>query len=93
MTPVEAPRYPFTSSLTRKGQVTIPAHIRRMLGLSARDKVAFVVSAGKVQIAPAHSMVARTAGILKSEIPSLSPRDEKIQAEETMAQEADLKRA
>ncbi len=51
MNQVEAPRYPFTSSLTRKGQVTIPAEIRRRLGLSTGDRVAFVVSEDKVQIA------------------------------------------
>lgn len=88
MAPIESPRYPFTSSLTRKGQVTIPAHIRRLLGLSTRDRVAFLVTEGKVQIAPAHSVVARTAGMLKSDTPALAPREEKVQAEETMAQEA-----
>jgi AbrB family looped-hinge helix DNA binding protein len=92
MTPIEAPRYPFTSSLTRKGQVTIPAHIRRLLGLATSDKVAFLVSEGKVQIAPAHSVIARTAGILKSDVPALSPRNEKLEAEEAMAQEAEAPR-
>jgi len=89
MSPIEAPHYPFTSSVTRKGQVTIPAHIRRLLGLSTRDKVAFVVTEGKVQIGPAQSVVARTAGMLKSDTPALSPEEEKAAAEEAMAQEGD----
>jgi AbrB family looped-hinge helix DNA binding protein len=92
MNQIEAPRYPYTSSLTRKGQVTIPAHIRRLLGLAARDKVAFVVSEGKVQIAPAESVVARTAGMLKSDLPMLAAREEEAAAEEAMAAEADRPR-
>ena len=85
----EAPQFPFTSSLTRKGQVTIPVHIRRLLGLRTSDKVAFVVTQGKVEIAPAQSVVARTAGMLKSDIPALSPREEKAAMEEAIAEEAE----
>ena len=91
MTKVDSPG-PLTSTLTRKGQVTIPVQIRRLLGLSTRDKVAFVVSEGRVQIAPAQSVVARTAGMLKSDTPALSPRGEKAAAEEAMAQEAERRR-
>jgi len=69
--------------------VTIPVQIRRLLGLSTRDKVAFVVAEGKVQIAPAESVVALTAGMLKSHIPGLSPKEEKAAAEEEMALETD----
>jgi AbrB family looped-hinge helix DNA binding protein len=78
--------------MTRKGQVTIPAHIRRLLGISAGDRVAFVVQQGRVEITPAQSVVARTAGMLKSEIPRASQPDEKADAEEAMAQEADRPR-
>jgi AbrB family looped-hinge helix DNA binding protein len=31
-----------TNTLTRKGQVTIPAHVRACLGLKQGNKVAFV---------------------------------------------------
>ena len=41
------------SSVSPKGQVTIPLEIRRLLGVKPRDKVAFKVENGQVQIAPA----------------------------------------
>ncbi|MHB8575945.1 MAG: AbrB/MazE/SpoVT family DNA-binding domain-containing protein, partial [Dehalococcoidia bacterium] len=72
----EQPQYAFTSSLTSKGQVTLPAPIRRLLGVSAPDKVTFVVTDGQVRVTPASSVTARTAGLLASEHPMLSPRSE-----------------
>lgn len=45
------------SSLSLKGQVTIPLQIRRLLGVQPRDKVIFQVVDGKVVVAPAHSHV------------------------------------
>ncbi len=38
------------SSVSPKGQITIPAEIRRLLGVKPRDKVAFRVEDGRVQI-------------------------------------------
>jgi antitoxin PrlF len=38
------------SSLTQKGQVTIPAVIRSRLGLKPRDRVAFVVEGDEVRL-------------------------------------------
>lgn len=92
MSSTQVSEQPYTSSVTSKGQVTIPAHIRRLLGLSMSDKVAFLVSEGKVQIAPVRSVVARTAGMLRSDIAALSPREERAAAEEAIAEEADTKR-
>ncbi len=43
------------SSISPKGQVTIPAAIRQLLGVSPRDKVAFRVENGEVVIRPARS--------------------------------------
>ncbi len=88
MQPVERPHYAFTASLTRKGQVTLPAPIRRLLGLTARDKVTFVVADGQVRVTSAMSVTARTAGLLASDHPMLSPRKEKAAAEDAMADEA-----
>ncbi|MBI4493675.1 MAG: AbrB/MazE/SpoVT family DNA-binding domain-containing protein [Chloroflexi bacterium] len=76
------------SRITTKGQVTIPAEIRRLLGVAPHDRVAFLVEAGQVRIAPATSVVARTAGMLESSQPALSPQEEKAAAEEAMAEEA-----
>jgi AbrB family looped-hinge helix DNA binding protein len=76
------------SRLTSKGQVTIPIEIRRLLGVAPHDRVAFLVEADQVRIAPATSVVARTAGMLKSDLSALSPQEEKAAAEEAMAKEA-----
>lgn len=41
------------STITSKGQVTIPAEVRKHLGLKARDKVVFVVEEeGAVRLSP-----------------------------------------
>ena len=78
----------YVSSLTRKGQVTIPVEIRGLLGLAAQDKVAFMVEGDKVRITPARSVVARTAGMLGDEQPRLSPEEVEAAAEEARAEEA-----
>jgi len=43
----------YTTTLTQKGQVTIPADIRRFLGLKSYEKVSFIKEADKVTIQPA----------------------------------------
>jgi AbrB family looped-hinge helix DNA binding protein len=76
-----------TSRVTRKGQVTIPVAIRRLLGVCARDQVAFVVTNGAVRVAAATSVVARTAGMLKSDLPMRAADEESRVVEEAMAAE------
>lgn len=41
------------TTMTQRGQVTVPAEVRRLLGLKPRDKVAFEIDEDKVQILPA----------------------------------------
>ena len=43
------------SSLSSKGQVTIPQEIRRHLGLRPKDKVAFTIEGDVVTVRPARS--------------------------------------
>ncbi len=53
------------STVTSKGQTTIPGEIRRHLKLRAGDRVEFVVEAsGKVVVVPATVDVAELKGIL-----------------------------
>jgi AbrB family looped-hinge helix DNA binding protein len=40
------------TTMTQRGQVTVPAEVRRLLGLKPRDKVAFEIEDDKVQLAP-----------------------------------------
>lgn len=38
------------TTMTQRGQVTVPAEVRRLLGLKPRDKVAFEIVDGEVRI-------------------------------------------
>lgn len=40
------------TTVTQRGQVTIPAEVRHRLGLKPRDKVAFVIDNGQVRLKP-----------------------------------------
>ena len=45
------------SSVSPKGQVTVPVQIRRLLGIKPKDKVTFRVEGGKVEIAAASAQL------------------------------------
>lgn len=42
----------YISTITSKGQVTVPVEIRRALGLKPQDKIIFRVVQGKVEVEP-----------------------------------------
>ena len=42
----------YSSSISSKGQVTVPQEVRNRLGLSAGDRVEFVVENGQTAIRP-----------------------------------------
>lgn len=42
-----------TSTISSKGQVTVPLEIRKQLGLKAGDRVEFVLDNGRTTIGPA----------------------------------------
>jgi antitoxin PrlF len=75
------------SVVTRKGQITIPADIRRALNIKEGDKVAFKMEEGEVKLSRTGSVVAATAGALKSDMPPLSPEEERRAAEEAIAED------
>ena len=81
--------------VTRKGQVTIPAEVRKALGLKRGDRVAFTLpdsptGASTVRRAPSAraSVVERTAGIFRSDQPALSPGEERESAQQAWAEQA-----
>ncbi len=43
----------FISSVSPKGQITIPMELRHLLNIHPKDKVAFILEDGHVEIAPA----------------------------------------
>ena len=42
-----------TTTITSRGQVTIPAQVRRLLGVQAKDKVTFTIDGERVHLTPA----------------------------------------
>ncbi|EAR22024.1 AbrB/MazE/SpoVT family DNA-binding domain-containing protein [Nitrococcus mobilis] len=56
-----------TSTLTSKCQVTIPVHVRRMLGLKPGDQVAFVVEDGQVRVVRGENRIEAAFGVIKAE--------------------------
>jgi antitoxin PrlF len=83
----EAPKNLY-STLTTKGQVTIPAEVRRLLGVKPHDKIVFVVDADQVRISRSESVVARTAGALRSRTQAVSAEELRSAAETAVAGEA-----
>lgn len=78
----------YVTTVTQKGQVTIPGEMRRALKLKPRDKVAFELVDGQVRLRPMKSVVEATRGAVK---PTSTPEDfRKLRRdfEEGMAEEA-----
>ncbi|MDQ2785438.1 MAG: AbrB/MazE/SpoVT family DNA-binding domain-containing protein [Chloroflexota bacterium] len=51
------------STMTSKGQVTIPAEVRKQLGIKAGDKITFVIEEGRIALrAPIYPTVASLRG-------------------------------
>jgi bifunctional DNA-binding transcriptional regulator/antitoxin component of YhaV-PrlF toxin-antitoxin module len=73
------------SALSSKGQVTLPAEIQRILGVTPRGKIACVIDAGQVWITAVESTVARTAGALKSQQPPETAEQLREAAERAIA--------
>lgn len=77
-----------TSTLTSKGQITLPHSVRQALGLEAGDKVDFVEVAGGYKLVPLHkdirSLKGRFAGRVEHPV-TLEEMDEAI-AEAATAQ-------
>ena len=78
----------YQSSMTTKGQVTIPVEVRRLLGFKPHDKVAFVVDDGCVCLEHAVCVIELPAGILQSAAPPMSPEEEREWIEQAWADEA-----
>lgn len=75
------------TTLTRKGQVTIPAEIRARLGLKPKDKVRFELEGDAVTIRPAPSRIARHFGAVKVPGQPLDARSERLLFEHGVAEE------
>ena len=76
------------TKVTRKGQITVPAEVRRALGLSEGDSVAVLLENGQARIERRASVVARTAGMVRTARPALSPEQEREEFERSVAEDA-----
>ncbi|MBI3289769.1 AbrB/MazE/SpoVT family DNA-binding domain-containing protein [Candidatus Microgenomates bacterium] len=74
------------TTVTQKGQVTIPSDIRELLGIEPRGKVGFVVDGKSVKLMPTQSVVVQTAGAFKSRRPSLTAKELRHAAEQAISQ-------
>ncbi len=61
-----------TTTITQRGQVTIPAEVRRLLGLKPRDKVTFRIEDGEVKLKAVAFTLEQAFGSVK---PSHQPED------------------
>jgi len=77
------------STITSKGQVTIPIEVRQSLGLKTGDKVAFTIEDSEVRVRKTGSVVAATAGIFKSQQPARTAEGLREEAEEAIAAAAE----
>ena len=63
----------YTATTTQRNQVTIPAAVRRLLGIKPRDKVAFTIDdAGTVRLAAAQFTLESAFGSVR---PTTRPED------------------
>jgi AbrB family looped-hinge helix DNA binding protein len=60
------------STLTSKGQVTIPAEVRRRLGLHPGDHVGFIVDGDEVRLVRKENRIEAAFGICKPKEASVS---------------------
>jgi AbrB family looped-hinge helix DNA binding protein len=77
-----------STTVTSKGQVTIPGKLRRALNIKPKDKVAFELVNGELRLRPAKSVVETTHGAVKPTSTPENFRKLRRDFEEGMAEEA-----
>jgi len=75
------------SVVTRKGQITIPVEFRKALNIKEGDKVALTMEEGEVRLSRSESVVAKTAGVFKSNESPKSAEELRRLAEEAISED------
>lgn len=71
----------FSTTLTQRSQVTLPAEVRSFLGLHPNDKVTFVIDGDEVKVrAPKFRSISDLAGSIKPGPPTVDFDDQIEQA-------------
>ena len=65
------------STLTSKGQTTVPRKIRELLGLGPRQRIIYEIDAGSVRIRAAADALSASAGVLADDKPALGLKEER----------------
>jgi AbrB family looped-hinge helix DNA binding protein len=78
----------FTATVTKRGQVAIPAEVRRRLGLKPNGKVVFAVDDDDVRLRPAKFTIESVFGSVPP-IPGTTTEDFERQIDEAMADAVD----
>lgn len=55
----------YTTTMTQRGQVTVPVEVQRLLGIGPRDKVTFTVEGREVRLASAREQLNAVFGSVK----------------------------
>jgi len=81
-----------TSTVTSKGQTTIPKKVRDYLGLKSHQKIAFEVKDGYVIMRKMEDSLDRFAGILGSDRPAASKQEERRAAGRKLGRRGEAER-
>lgn len=75
------------TTVTRKGQITVPIQIRNRLGLKQGDRVFFVTKGDEVKIKKTGSVVEQTAGVFRGAGSYLTAKQLRRAAEQAIAED------
>lgn len=84
----------YTTTMTQRGQVTVPVEVQRLLRIGPRDKVTFTVEGDEVRLSSARDRLYAVFGSVEPLDPSEpSDFDEQIrEAKEERAERSEAKR-
>ena len=80
------------STMTSKGQTTLPVRVREALGLGPRQKIVYEIREEGVLIRAASASLLSSAGVLKDEQPALSREEERAAYRKSRAGRYQVKR-
>lgn len=72
-----------TSTLTSKGQTTIPIGVRKKLGLRPRQKIRYEIKKGQVILKPAGKSLSEIAGTLSGAEKMRTKEEERTASQES----------
>lgn len=73
------------TTVTRKGQITVPKEARDVLGLREGDRVNVILRDGRVEIERAGGVIAKTAGIFNGRAAPMTAEELRDAAEQAIA--------